>query len=131
MAAFLLDTTAVIDWLADHSGVGKWIEARLLEGGDVGIGPITLAEVIGGMEPAQRSAVRSILEKLTWVPISEDVAVKAGELFWDHERQGKRLPFPDLLQAASALLTGRTVATSNLRHFPDVDAVDPRRTNPA
>lgn len=129
MVAYLLDTTAVIDWLADYSGVADWLEARLLEGADLGIGPIALAEVIGGTKPEDRTAVRSILDKLTWVPICRDAATKAGELFWEHERQGRRLPFPDLLQAASALVSGRTVICSNLRNFEDVDAVDPRQLN--
>ena len=128
MADLFLDTTAVIDWLSDHSGVASWLEARLLERADLAIGPITFAEVLGGIEPDKRSAVRANLERLTWIPISKDIAAKAGELFWVHERQGTRLPLPDLLQAASALQTGRTVVTSNLRHFGDVSAVDPRQS---
>jgi len=126
MADLFLDTTAVIDWLIGRAEVAGWLEARLLEGADLAIGPITFAEVLGGIGPESRPAVRANLEKLTWVPMTQDIAAKAGELFWDHERHGTRLPFPDLLQAASALLTDRTVVTSNLRHFGDVPAIDPR-----
>lgn len=126
MKGLLLDTTAVVDWLKNRAGVRQWIEQRVRDGADLGLGPITLAEVVGGIAPDRRSAVQAVLETLTWVPISVEAARKAGELFWQHERAGERIPFPDLLQAASALSSGRTVATSNVRHFPDVDAVDPR-----
>lgn len=126
MKGLLLDTTAVIDWLRNRAGVRDWIEIRVREGSDLGIGPIAMAEVVAGLDPDRRQAVLSILEGLTWVPISSDASRTAGELFWKHERAGERIPLPDLLQAASALASGRAIVTSNVRHFPDVEAINPR-----
>ena len=129
MTGYLLDTSVVIDWLAGRPGVGQWMEARIKGGAPLVVTPITIAEVLAGVEPLRHAKVLSLLEGFLLELIDAEVAATAGRLCWEHDRSGTRVPLPDLLQAAVAIKHNLSVATSNTRHFPDVPHWDPRQPN--
>lgn len=126
MNSYLLDTSVVIDWLRGRDPVVAWLGDTLRDGARLVVTPITVAEVLAGVPPAQREGVSSLLSAFQWSGMSFEAAVWAGQLYWDHDRAGRRLPLPDVMQAAIALEGNLTVATSNARPFPDASVLDPR-----
>lgn len=126
MAGFLLDTTVIIDWLRGYGPTVAWLEHEAAAGRRLVISPITVAEVLAGTSPQHRATRAEQLAAYEYQGISFEAARLAGELYFQHAREGKPLPVPDLLQAALARTLGLAVATSNPAHFPDVEAVNPR-----
>jgi predicted nucleic acid-binding protein len=126
MKGYLLDSSVVIDWLRGRPPVTDWLESQARHRIKLAVTPITVAEVLAGVDPSQRASVATWLQQFAWASIGFNAARRAAELYWDHSRAGSRLPLPDLIQAAVALDLGLAVATSNLRHFPDVRTVNPR-----
>lgn len=120
-------STVVIDWLLGRDAVVAWLADALAGGALLLVTPITVAEVLAGLEPNDRDRVAALLAEFGWVELNRAAAMYAAALFWPHTRSGHRLPLPDLLQAAAARETGAIVAASNRRHFPGVRSVDPRR----
>lgn len=59
------------------------------------------------------------------VPVDLAVAEAWGEHHAAQQRQGRRLPVPDSLLAATARVHGFTVATCNEADFPGVAVVNP------
>ncbi|MDA8200411.1 MAG: PIN domain-containing protein [Thermaerobacter sp.] len=127
MTSYLLDSTAVIDWLRGRGAVVAWLADAVAGGALLMVTSITVAEVLAGLEPKDRDRVAPLLADFGWAELTRTASMHAASLFWQHERSGRRLPLPDLLQASAALEAGAILATSNLRHFPDVRSVDPRR----
>ena len=126
MTNYLLDTSVLIDWLRGREPVAGWLETEAAGGAGLMLTPISVAEVLAGIDPTRRPEAARLLVEFMFLNITFSVASRAAELYWAHERSGSRLPLPDLLQAATALEYGLSVATSNIRHFPDVVVVDPR-----
>jgi len=58
-----------------------------------------------------------ILPRLQVLPVAMSEALRAGDLLADLTRRGEPIGFEDVLIAATALETGLTVVTRNLRHF--------------
>lgn len=126
MSGYLLDSSVVIDWLRGRRPVTDWLETQARHRVKLAVTPITVAEVLAGVDPVRRAALATWLQDFAWAAIGFDAARRAADLYWDHDRAGSRLPFPDLPQAAVALALDLVVATSNVRHFPDVRTVNPR-----
>lgn len=123
--ACLVDSSVVIDWLRGHESVVAWLTDMVAGGARLSVTPITRAEVLARVSPARRDQLASLLTEFGWQELARDVRMQAAVLYGQRQRSGSSLPLPDLLQAAAALEGQSIMATSNIRHFPDVAAVDP------
>jgi predicted nucleic acid-binding protein len=86
---------------------------------------VTRIEVLGyhRLQPNDRSALGALFDVMDVLPLTDDVASRAILL-----RQQKRIGLADSVIAATALATGRTLVTRNLRDFewiPGLDVFDP------
>ena len=59
-----------------------------------------------------------LLAAITWIPVTEAVADRAGALARLHPRADTRFAIADYLIAATAQLLGVALLTRNVRHFP-------------
>jgi predicted nucleic acid-binding protein len=81
------------------------------------ISVLTLAEVLIGTNPKWEPETRQILDLFRVVAVDEEIARVAGRLGRRHRRThaGKTI---DLLLAATAVVHGLVLVTTNARDFP-------------
>lgn len=132
MTLLLLDTTFLVD--ADRGTVD--VDDLIGDDDDVAIAAITLAELTVGVELAaaqqrsrRRSYVDDIAASIPILPYDESVALRHASLLVAVRRAGRPRGAHDLIIAATAAATGRTVASADRRAFdglPGVTAIDHR-----
>jgi tRNA(fMet)-specific endonuclease VapC len=120
----ILDTTEFI--LAERAGrTLEQVLSALPASEGIGVSIITVAELQHGVRRAVTDSQRlprqrfldDLMRTVTILPISIAVALRAGDLSAELEMRGGRLPFPDLIIAATAVEYGFGVVTHNARHF--------------
>lgn len=71
-----------------------------------------------GLRSSERRAANRLFATVTWVPVNESVARRAGELGRRWRRSHPGIGLADLAIAATAEELGAGLATQNLKHFP-------------
>lgn len=86
---------------------------------------VTRVEVIRGLRSAERASAEQLFQAIRWVPVDEPIARRAGELGrrWDRHRPG--ISLADLVVAATVDEVGAELATTNVRHFPMFEDLQP------
>ena len=118
MPDYLLDTTAIIDYLRDKSSVPELLEEFCNEGGLLCCCPINIVEVYAGMKDKEKTATDEFLNSLECYEIDREIANLAGELKRKYSKKGITLSTPDVLIAATAIKKHLILVTNNARHFP-------------
>ncbi len=118
----LLDTTVLIDHLR-----GLDVARTFLRGlREVpACSELSRVEVLQGLRPAERAAAEGLFEVLTWVPVDEAIARRAGAIGRRYRRSHPGLSLADLVIGATALELDLRLATGNLRHFPMLRGLQP------
>ena len=80
-----------------------------------GMSEITRAELARGF--TSRAAWLDFCDRFVNFPFNDDVAWRAAEIFTDRRRRGLPTGENDLWIAATALATGQTLVTKNVKHF--------------
>lgn len=126
MSLLLLDTTFLID--AERGGVD--LDDAIDDDDDVAIAAVTVAELLVGVKLAsgrQRNArqayVDEIIESMPIIAYDRDVAVQHADLLVAVRDQGRPRGAHDLLIAATARATDRTVVTADLEAFANLPGV--------
>jgi len=78
----------------------------------------TRVEIMTGLRSGERTAAERLFAAVDWMPVSEEIARRAGDLGRRYRRRHPGLSLADLVVGATAMELGRTVATHNVRHFP-------------
>jgi predicted nucleic acid-binding protein len=123
LSDYLLDTTAIIDYLRDKSGVPDLLEKLCLEGSLLCCCPINIVEVYAGMRDKEKSPTDTFLNSLKCYEITSETGHIAGELKRKYFKNGITLSTADLLIAATAMQNRLTLVTNNAGHFPSEDVV--------
>ncbi len=118
MPDYLLDTTAIIDYLRDKSGVPELLEKFCSEGGLLCCSPINIVEVYAGMKDKEKASTDEFLNSLECYETDREIANLAGELKRNYSKKGITLSTPDVLIAATAIKKHLMLVTNNARHFP-------------
>ena len=86
---------------------------------------VTRIEVARGLRSPERASAERLFQTIRWVPLDEPIARRAGELGrrWDRHRPG--ISLADLVIAATAEQVGAELATTNVRHFPMFESLQP------
>ena len=117
----VLDTTVLIDVLRGHRPALAWLASL----DDVpACSELTRVEVLRGLRNAEREGAEALMRGLRWVAVDEDIARRAGTLGrrW---RRSHGLGTVDLVIAATAQSVGARLGTSNVRHYPMFDDLQP------
>lgn len=124
MSLLLLDTTFLID--AERGGVDQAID----DDDDVAIAAVTIAELLVGVRlasgkrrDARQAYVDGILESLPIIAYDRNVAVEHADLLVAVRGQGRPRGAHDLLIAATARATDRTIVTADQTAFTDLPGV--------
>ena len=126
MTLLLLDTTFLID--AERGGVN--LDEAIDDDDDVAIAAVTVAELLVGVglasgkrRDARQVYVEEILESLPIMAYDRNVAVEHAELLVAVRGQGRPRGAHDLLIAATARATHRTIVTADQQAFTNLPGV--------
>jgi tRNA(fMet)-specific endonuclease VapC len=126
MSLLLLDTTFLID--GERGGVD--LDLAIDDDDDVAIAAVTIAELLVGVRlasgkrrDARQAYVDGILESLPIIAYDRNVAVEHAELLVAVRSQGRPRGAHDLLIAATARATDRTIVTADQTAFTDLPGV--------
>jgi predicted nucleic acid-binding protein len=115
---YLVDSDVLIEHLRGEAEAADWLRRARLDTGPLSISAVTITEIAGGMRSSERSQVWQLLGSLRVEPVTEIVARRAGELMRTYRRSHAAIGLGDYLIAATADVTGLTLATLNVKHFP-------------
>lgn len=113
----LIDTNIFVDHLRNFPPAARYFES-LLENKEVFFSAITEAELLAGSaneDTAKREKLLSLLSQWTKIPVTNPIAVSAGDLSRQHQ-----LEIPDAIIAATTLLNNATLITKNIKDFKKV-----------
>ncbi len=113
----LVDTDVLIDHSRAHPGAREAIERTTRREEHLFGSVVTRAEFLAGLRSASPQALR-LLASIEWMPVTEEIADRAGRLAREHPRPGLRFAITDYLIAATAQVLDARLLTRNVRHFP-------------
>ena len=129
LTRLLLDTT----FLIDAERAGDELDEIIADEDDVAIAAITVAELLVGVELAQgkrraerQTFVDDIVATVEVLTYDLDVSAAHAELLVAVRRQGLPRGAHDLIIAATAKASGRTVVTADRTAFEDLPDVSVR-----
>lgn len=111
----VLDTGVLIDQLRGSETAFEYLAGL---GARPVCSEITRIEVIQGLRSSERRAANRLFATISWVPVSQSVARRAGELGRRWRRSHPGIGVADLAIAATAEEIGAELATRNIKHFP-------------
>jgi predicted nucleic acid-binding protein len=111
----VLDTSILVDHLRASTAATEYL-AGLDE--RPSCSEISRIEVIQGLRSSERRAADKLFALIAWVPVSEAVARRAGDLGRRWRRSHPGIGVADLAIAATAEQIDAPLATLNLKHFP-------------
>ena len=117
MAIHLLDTDILIDFLRGHRDARAFLGRYMAAAEAPAISVVSVTELWAGMRPGEESATGALLSALRKIPLSEGIALTAGNMLRAFRRShGTELG--DALIAATAAELGATLITRNVKHYP-------------
>ena len=121
----LVDTSVAIDHLRG-SGLAVDLLTRLIEEGEALLASeVVRFELLAGVRENKADALEHFFAALSWVPIGEEVARAAASLAQSNRRAHSGIDDADYLIAATTLLLGADLLTTNVRHFPMIEGLEP------
>ena len=112
-----VDTDVLIDHARSHPGARKAIEEATRRERRLFGSVVTKAEFLAGLRD-DVPQVTDLLDSIEWMPVTDEIAERAGSLAREYPRPGVRFAIADYLIAASAQLLSARLLTRNVRHFP-------------
>jgi predicted nucleic acid-binding protein len=113
--SIVLDTSVLVDHLRASTPATEYLAGLDAQ---PSCSEISRIEVIQGLRSPERRAANRLFALIAWVPVSEDVARRAGELGRRWRRSHPGIGVADLAIAATAEAIGADLATRNVKHFP-------------
>lgn len=118
MKTYFADSDVLIDFFKKKEEAVKLIE-ELASSGDMTISVISVAELRAGWNKEEASIYLPHLYNIfVVVPLTQDIAEKAGEIRQQYSRKGSKLPTIDALIAATAIVHKFCLVSRNIKHYP-------------
>lgn len=117
----VVDTSILIDVLRQKPEALAWWHRAA----DAAASEISRTEVLRGMRASERSRTMGLLRDLAWRDVDAAVSLRAGELGREYRGAHQGIDVADLCIAATAQLLDVTLATTNVRHFPMFEGLQP------
>lgn len=114
----LLDTSVAVDHLRGAAPAVELLRGLLDRDDEIGASEIVRFELLAGIRPDELDGLEKFFTALSWIPVDQAIARTAGALARKHRRAHGGIGAADYLIAATALVLGAELLTTNLRHFP-------------
>lgn len=120
----LFDTDVLIEHLKGNQAATALL-LMASESGQAACSILTRFELLAGMRSNERSEVRGLLDSMTNLDATVDIATRAGEWARTYRRSHEGVSAIDYLIAATAEVHGADLLTQNVKHFPMLPDLDP------
>ncbi len=121
MTAYLLDTTALIDFSKRREPAYSQLLAWIDNGDTLAVCAISVAEFYAGLSPREAGEWEEFITALSYWPIQVAEAMRAGQDRYAFARMGKTIAVTDALIAAVARKHQAVLVTNNLKDYPMPD----------
>jgi predicted nucleic acid-binding protein len=117
VAVHLLDTDILIDFLRGRGEARALLRRYEAAAEPPVISVVSVTELWAGMRQGEESATGALLSALRKIPLSEEIALAAGNMLRTYRRShGTELG--DALIASTAVEIGAPLITRNIKHYP-------------
>lgn len=113
----LLDTDVLIEHLRGNDAA-RTIVTETTNRSEAACSVLTRFELLAGMRSNERHAIRSLLDVLINLEVTEEISTRAGEWARTYRQSQSSISAIDYLIAATAEVEGADLLTRNVRHFP-------------
>lgn len=120
----LLDTTIAIDHLRRVPRAVELVE-ELAEREDLAASELVRYELLAGARIDELETIELFCAALEWVPVNRHVARVGGELARHFHASHSGIEDVDYLIAATALILDAELLTTNVKHFPMFNGLEP------
>jgi len=117
VAVHLLDTDILIDFLRGRGDARAFLGRYEAAAEPPVISVVSVTELWAGMRPGEESATGALLSALRKIPLSEEIALAAGNMLRTY-RRSHGIELGDALIASTAVELGATLITRNVKHYP-------------
>lgn len=114
----VLDTSVIVDHLRGFPPATSTLAAWLVAEEVLVASELTRFELLAGARVTTLADLDRFLVTLDWVPVTENVTRRAGDLARRYRGSHAGIDTVDYIVAATADLLHADLATTNLRHFP-------------
>jgi len=114
----VVDTSVLIDHLRGDDRARRLLAAGRRQGNALCASVLTKVEVLSGTRESEVHATRSLLGILQWIPVSDELAERAGELGREYLSSHPGIDPVDFVIASTVERLDAKLWTRNLRHFP-------------
>jgi predicted nucleic acid-binding protein len=90
-----------------------------------GASVLSRVEIEGGMRSGERSDVARLFTAIRLEPVTDLIAVRAGQFLRAHRRSNPGIDLADYVIAATADVLGESLLTLNVKHFPMFEGLQP------
>ena len=118
MKTVLVDTDVLIDFLRGRERAREFL-VSLAGDADIICSAITVAEIHAGMKEQERLKTDELLDSLTIIDVTREIAEKAGA--YRRTIRSHALELDDCLIAATSYLKRAPLATGNAKPYPMSD----------
>ena len=122
---FLVDTDVLIDYLRGHPAAIALMEENA---DSIVLSAMTVAEVYAGVrgdtDGAEQVALAQLLGLFPVIPLDMDIA-RSGGLYRRDYGRSHGVGLADAVIAATAVFSGASLKTLNVRHYPMFDNLQP------
>ncbi|MGA1870789.1 MAG: PIN domain-containing protein [bacterium] len=113
----ILDSDIIIECLRNNHAIIASIKDYYLKGYVISYTPISLAEIYAGIRTGEKKRVKTFFFTLNFIPIDEDIGIKAGEYLSQYSKS-HNVEIADALVAAAAYVHKAELYTLNRKHYP-------------
>ncbi|MBI4728091.1 MAG: type II toxin-antitoxin system VapC family toxin [Acidobacteria bacterium] len=120
----LFDSTVLISHLRGAPEATALLR-EAVAAGEAACSVLSRVEIEGGMRSDERTAVRRLFSAVRLQPVTNDIAIRAGEFLREHRRSHRGIDLVDYVIAATADVLDAELLTLNVKHFPMLTALRP------
>jgi predicted nucleic acid-binding protein len=121
----LIDTSVALDHLRGDLRATALLNDLFARKEVVAASELTRAELLAAVRPGERERSEQFFSVFSWVPVNERIARVAGDLVGDRPTTRRHVSVVDYLIAATAIVTGAELLTTNVRRFPMLPDLKP------
>lgn len=114
----VLDTSVAVDHLRGLPAAVDLLRNLVESDEPLVASEVTRFELAAGVRENEKDALKAFFQVPTWVPVTEQVARRAGDLARRFRASHRGIGTADYLIAATADLLEADLLTTNARHFP-------------
>lgn len=127
MSQYILDTDTISFFFRGIPKVKKKVEALLLADETINMSAISYYEICNGLyykdAKKQLANFKDFASYCNILPLHQDIADRAAQIFADLRKNGKTVGHTDILIAATAIYHDLELITNNTKHFQDIPSL--------